>query len=84
MQKKANITRKAVEAIPQILWDISDLEAATGMSARNLHERTKRGEIPHLRIGRRVFYRPTSIAQWLAGREELASAARSSGQTNAA
>ena len=50
---------------------LSAVEAARaiGVCPRTLATMTKRGEVPHVRIGRRVLYRPEALQAWLAGRE---------------
>lgn len=40
-----------------------------GVSARTLWTLTDSASLPHVRIGRRVMYRPESLRAWLAARE---------------
>jgi hypothetical protein len=40
------------------------------ISPRKLWSLTKSGEVPHVRIGRRVMYRPESLRAWLAKQEQ--------------
>ncbi|MBL9000771.1 MAG: helix-turn-helix domain-containing protein [Phycisphaerae bacterium] len=40
------------------------------ISARTLWALTNSGDIPHVRIHRRVLYRPESLRAWLAAREQ--------------
>jgi excisionase family DNA binding protein len=47
---------------------------ALGISDRLLWTKTNCGEIPHLRIGKRVLYRVAELQRWLA--EQAAKATR--------
>ena len=40
------------------------------VSERTLWTLTQRGDVPHVRIGRRVLYRPATLNAWLATREQ--------------
>ena len=53
------------------LYDAHELEAylKRKLSYWTILERAKRGEIPHLKIGRKVFFRKESIDAWLIGLE---------------
>lgn len=55
---------------PDLLWSARRTAKAMSISDRSLWTLTHTGEIPHVRIGRRVLYRPESVQQWLAGREQ--------------
>ena len=41
---------------------------ALGISPRTLWEHTKRGTIPHVRLGRRILYPTQELREWLGGR----------------
>lgn len=43
---------------------------ALGISVRLLWSRTNAGEIPHVRVGRRVLYPVEALEQWLAQQVE--------------
>ncbi len=43
---------------------------ALGICRTTLHKLTVGGEIPHLRIGRRLLYRPEALRQWVARQEQ--------------
>lgn len=43
----------------------ADVAAITGMSVPWVRKETRRGRIPHVPLGRRVWYRRESIDRWL-------------------
>lgn len=53
-----------VVRLRDIVWD-----SASRPSLQWLRKETKRRMIPHLRRGRRIFYRPQSVLEWYAQRE---------------
>jgi len=53
-----------------LLLSARDAASALGISARTLWSLTQAGEIPHVRIGRRVLYPHESLATWIARREQ--------------
>jgi excisionase family DNA binding protein len=54
-------------SLPPLLLDAHEAARALRLSERTLWARTKAGEIPHVRIGRRVLYSPAALERWLAG-----------------
>ena len=50
-----------------LLLDAHEAARALRLSERTLWARTKAGEIPHVRIGRRVLYSPAALERWVAG-----------------
>jgi len=50
-----------------LLLDAHEAARSLRLSERTLWARTKAGEIPHVRIGRRVLYSPAALERWLAG-----------------
>ena len=63
-----NLTsREPQPAVPPLLLDAHEAARALRLSERTLWARTKAGEIPHVRIGRRVLYSPAALERWLAG-----------------
>ncbi|MFN3240895.1 MAG: helix-turn-helix transcriptional regulator [Planctomycetota bacterium] len=47
-------------------WDLADVVAVTGLSATTINRFRDRGEFPReRRIGRRVFWKPEDIRNWL-------------------
>lgn len=58
---------KQVEVIPRLLMDAHDTAEALAISERKLWELTDRGEIPCVRIGRRVLYDPRALVAWIDG-----------------
>lgn len=47
----------------------SEAERILGFGSRKLWSLTASGEIPHVRVGRRVLYRVEALREWLAERE---------------
>lgn len=52
---------------PPAHYELADLIPMTGLSRNSLYEGCKRGEIPHLRVGRRIIFPRAAIDAWLAG-----------------
>lgn len=49
----------------QLLLSVSKVAKALCISPRKLWELTNRGDIPCLRIGRRVMYDPRDLRDWI-------------------
>ena len=47
-----------------ILVNAREAARLLGISERSLWTLTKRGEVPHVRIGARLLYRPASLTTW--------------------
>ena len=58
---------KQVQEIPRLLMDAHDTARALAISERKLWELTNKGEIPSVRIGRRVLYNPGALQGWIDG-----------------
>jgi len=58
---------KQVEEIPRLLLDAHDTAVALSICERKLWELTKQGDLPCVRIGRRVLYDPRALAVWIDG-----------------
>ena len=58
---------KQNEAIPRLLLDAHDVAKALSISERTLWALTDQGDIPCVRIGRRVLYDPRSLTAWIDG-----------------
>ena len=56
---------KQVQEIPRLLMDAHDTAKALAISERKLWELMDRGEIPSVRIGRRVLYDPRALQSWI-------------------
>jgi excisionase family DNA binding protein len=54
----------------QLLLDAPAAAAALSISPRKLWQLTKDGQLPHLRIGRRVLYDPAALQRWIADQQE--------------
>lgn len=55
-----------VEPIPRTALRPEEAAASLGVSRRWLDDRTKAGEIPHVRIGGVVLYSVDGLRDWLA------------------
>ncbi len=51
------------------LRDIPWLRETTGLSESGIRRLVRRGTLPAVRIGRRILFRPCSIARFIEGRE---------------
>lgn len=56
---------KQVQEIPRLLIDAHETARALSISERTLWGMTNRGEIPSVRIGRRVLYDPRALRDWI-------------------
>ena len=54
------------EVPPRLALSPREAAAALGVSARLLWSETKRGNMPHIRIGTRVLYPVETLKDWLA------------------
>jgi len=61
-------------AVPVLALRPPEAAQALGISERLLWDMTKRGEVPHLRMGRAVVYPVAALDRWLAERAEAGSA----------
>jgi len=61
---------KQVQVIPRLLLDAHKTARALSISERKLWELTNKGEIPSVRIGRRVLYAPSALQAWIDGQAD--------------
>lgn len=54
---------------PPLLLDARSAAAALSISPRKLWELTSIGEVPCIRIGRRVLYDPVDLREWIQRRK---------------
>jgi len=54
----------------RMLVGIREAARLLSISDRTLFTLTKAGKVPHVRINRRVLYRPDSLQEWLSAREK--------------
>jgi excisionase family DNA binding protein len=75
----ANCTENARNRSESTYPSVAALAADIGLSERSTRSALRRGEIPHIRIGRRFILPKAAIADWLRsagmGREECSGAA---------
>lgn len=67
MQKLPRPERRTVE--PEPLWDTDDVAVALGSKPKTIRMRVWRNEIPYLRIGRSIRFRPSVIRALLEAAE---------------
>lgn len=48
----------------------TEVSELTGISLSLIRKLTRNGEIPHIRVGRRILYQLTGIEDWLNSRTE--------------
>lgn len=56
-----------VQEVSPLLLDAHDTARALSISERTLWGLTNRGEVPFVRIGRRVLYDPQALRAWIGG-----------------
>jgi excisionase family DNA binding protein len=61
----ANRTDAADAASESTYRSVAELAADIGLSERSTRNALRRGEIPHIRLGRRFILPRTAIAEWL-------------------
>lgn len=64
-----------VTSAAPLLWDPRTTAQALGVSPRKLWSMTASGEIPSLKLGRLVRYRPEAVAAYLASLERSGASA---------
>ncbi len=52
-------------AHPLICYTAKEIAKVTGLSISTVRKLTRTGELPHLRVGRRILYPVTAIHEWL-------------------
>jgi excisionase family DNA binding protein len=55
---------------PALLVDVHEAARLLRISTRTLWSMTARGDVPHVRLGRSVRYRPASLEAFLASQEK--------------
>lgn len=61
----ANRTKSAGFANASTYQSVAALAAEIGLSERSTRSALRRGEIPHIRVGRRFILPKAAIAEWL-------------------
>ena len=69
-----NRTRSA-EANESTYRSVAELAAEIGLSERSTRSALRRGEIPHIRLGRRFILPKSAIAEWLRSAGHIAKSA---------
>jgi hypothetical protein len=61
--------RLTVPLHERLTWSLADVEAVTGIPRRTLERLRSAGKLPppHLRIGRRLYWLPSTIRGWIEG-----------------
>ena len=55
--------------VARMLLSIRDASVALGVSERTIWTLTQEGQLPHVRIGRRLLFSQTALAAWIAQQE---------------
>jgi len=63
--EKRSPGRGPAVTVRPLLIGIREAAQALGLSERTLWDLTKAGEIPHVRVGRRVLYDPNDLRAWV-------------------
>ena len=70
------IQSPTLQAGDKLLLDTREAARRLSISERTLWAMTQAGDLPHVRIGRRVLYRPASLDAYLASIERTGAAAQ--------
>jgi predicted DNA-binding transcriptional regulator AlpA len=60
----------AAARAPLRLWTVADVVRETGLPKNRIYELVERRETPHVLIGSRIYFRQTSIENWIAELEQ--------------
>ena len=52
-------------ATPTVCYSAPEVAKATGLSISMVRKLTRSGEIPHIKVGRRILYPVTALNEWL-------------------
>ncbi len=52
-------------ATPVICYTATEVADVTGLSISTIRKLTRNGEIPHIKVGRRIIYPVTAVHEWL-------------------
>lgn len=55
------------ERTEEALWDVRDIAKFLRMSEGAVYAAVERGQIPCLRLGRRLRFRPAAVQAWVEG-----------------
>lgn len=69
---ESEVTQDAVLQLPAILVDAKDAARMLSIGTRLLWTKTKAGEIPVVKINRRVLYDPNDLRTWAENQKEFA------------
>ncbi len=47
------------------IWRIDDVASALQLSKKTIYNKTSKGEIPHYKKGKILYFRPDEIEDWL-------------------
>jgi excisionase family DNA binding protein len=64
-------------SLPPLLLSIKDTAAALGISERTVWTLVNEGQLPHLRVGRRLLFSRAALEEWIAARHRAPNAASS-------
>jgi excisionase family DNA binding protein len=56
-------------AQPEPLLHVEDVARLLGMTPKWIYDESRKGRIPHIKLGRYYRYRESSISRWLASKE---------------
>lgn len=50
---------------PIICYSTKEIAEITGLSISTIRKLTRKGELPHVKVGRRIIYPVTAVHEWL-------------------
>jgi excisionase family DNA binding protein len=55
---------------PEPLWTLDDMTRFLHVSKTTLFRMVKKGEVPHVRIGRKIYFVKAAVESWLANKQQ--------------
>ena len=67
---------------PIICYTAKEIAEITGLSISTIRKLTRKGELPHLKVGRRIIYPVTAVHEWLLANTTGSTALEKDGSAN--
>jgi excisionase family DNA binding protein len=55
---------------PEPLWTLDDMTRFLHVSRTTLFRMVKKGEVPHVRIGRKIYFVKEAVQRWLEAKQQ--------------
>ena len=60
-----NLNAKNLTLFDKKIWRIDDVASYLQLSKKTIYNKTSKGEIPHFKKGKILYFRPVEIENWL-------------------